>query len=132
VQVSEGPELPLIFGDSDQLQQVFLNLLLNARDAMPDGGQLDITIAANDGGVTVSVCDTGPGIDDAVSKKAFDPFFTTKPAGQGTGLGLAVCYGIVTAHGGTIDVSSNAAGGACFFITLPATLDANLKRRIEA
>jgi signal transduction histidine kinase len=99
------------------LQQVFLNLLLNARDAMPDGGDLRLRLshdaaAGAAGEVSVEVSDTGHGIPEEVLPRVFDPFFTTKGAGRGTGLGLAVCYGIVTAHGGRIEVESGGAGGA--------------------
>jgi signal transduction histidine kinase len=112
--------LPKVYADADQLQQVFLNLLLNARDAMPEGGELCIKTAASEKEVQIEISDNGVGIDDANRQKIFDPFFTTKQAGKGTGLGLAVCYGIVTAHGGRIEVSSNNSNGTSFLITLPA------------
>ena len=112
-------DLPNILADADQLQQVFLNLLLNARDAMPDGGRLAITTSHDEAEVSVSIEDSGTGIEESVRKQLFDPFFTTKPAGKGTGLGLAVCYGIVTAHSGRIDVESNNENGTKFTITLP-------------
>lgn len=111
--------LPEFYADGDQLQQVFLNLFLNARDAMPDGGKLSIKTAQIEKDLQIEIADTGTGIDENDSKKIFDPFFTTKPAGKGTGLGLAVCYGIITAHGGKIEISANDAGGTTFFITLP-------------
>ncbi len=115
-------ETPLISADADQLQQVFLNLLLNARDAMPDGGDLRVTTHfnkdANEVGIEIS--DTGGGIAPDALAHVFDPFFTTKPAGAGTGLGLAVCYGIVTAHGGRIEVASNDdESGTRVRVTLP-------------
>lgn len=113
------PELDPIFADGDQLQQVFLNLLLNSRDAMPDGGNLGISTAAGESEVVVTVADNGTGIDDITRKQLFDPFFTTKPAGKGTGLGLAVCYGIITAHGGRIEAASGVNGGSVFTIRLP-------------
>ena len=106
--------------DADQLQQVFLNLFLNARDAMPNGGDLYISAKRLSGGVEVIVADSGPGMDAEAAKRAFDPFYTTKPAGKGTGLGLPVCYGIITAHGGTIDYETTESGGAGFRITLPS------------
>lgn len=112
-------DLPEVLADADQLQQVFLNLLLNARDAMPDGGKLVITTSQSDSEISVSIEDTGTGIDEAVRKQLFDPFFTTKAAGKGTGLGLAVCYGIVTAHNGRIETSSNASFGAVFTVAIP-------------
>ncbi len=111
--------LTKVFADKDQLQQVFLNLLLNARDAMPDGGELIINTNQNHKELRVEISDDGTGIDDASRKKIFDPFFTTKQAGKGTGLGLAVCYGIITAHGGKIEVSGNESRGTSFLISLP-------------
>jgi signal transduction histidine kinase len=112
--------LPTVIADGDQLQQVFLNLFLNARDAMPDGGRLDIATIRNGNEVTVSVTDRGFGIPHDDAKQIFDPFFTTKPPGKGTGLGLAVCYGIVTAHGGRIELESFRGSGSTFRIILPA------------
>ena len=111
--------LPEIHADSDQLQQVFLNLLLNARDAMPDGGDLLIQTLQSNKDLQIEIADSGIGIKERDAKKIFDPFFTTKPAGKGTGLGLAVCYGIITAHGGKIEVSANSSGGTIFLISLP-------------
>ncbi|MGI9034776.1 MAG: ATP-binding protein [Pyrinomonadaceae bacterium] len=111
--------LPEVFADADQLQQVFLNLFLNSRDAMPEGGNLNIETFFNSSTVQIKISDDGFGIDEKDLKKIFDPFFTTKPTGKGTGLGLAVCYGIITAHGGKIDVSTNENGGAMFLIILP-------------
>lgn len=112
--------LPKVFVDGDQLEQVFLNLLLNARDAMPTGGELSIKTFRSDGSIAVRIADSGVGIEEKNLKKIFDPFFSTKPTGEGTGLGLAVCYGIVTAHNGKIEVESNGDGGTSFLITLPA------------
>ncbi len=112
--------LPKVFADSDQIQQVLLNLLLNARDAMPDGGNLEIRTALIDECVRVEISDTGIGIRGDDAKQIFDPFFTTKLTGDGTGLGLAVCYGILTAHDGSIDVINLEEGGTKFIISLPA------------
>lgn len=112
--------LPKVFADGDQLQQVFLNLLLNARDAMPEGGNLNISTSNGENELQIEISDNGTGIDEANRKKIFDPFFTTKQAGKGTGLGLAVCYGIVTAHGGRIEVLEKEPNGTSFIITLPA------------
>lgn len=108
-----------IFADGDQLQQVFLNIFLNARDAMPDGGCLSVETMKDGHDVRIAIADSGIGIGEGISQQIFDPFFTTKPAGQGTGLGLAVCYGIVTAHGGKIDVSSDTGAGTRFAVSLP-------------
>jgi PAS domain S-box-containing protein len=105
--------------DPDQMQQVFLNLLLNSRDAMPDGGKLDISVQESNGHVIMSFTDTGKGIDADVKDKVFDPFFTTKGPTRGTGLGLSICYSIVKDHGGAIEVSSEKDKGTTFTITLP-------------
>ncbi|HEX8001022.1 MAG TPA: ATP-binding protein [Pyrinomonadaceae bacterium] len=112
---------PHVFADADQLQQVFLNLLLNARDAMPDGGELNVRTQydALDAEIAIEVADTGTGIAPEHRAHVFDPFFTTKPAGTGTGLGLAVCYGIITAHGGRIELSANNGRGTRVRVTLP-------------
>ena len=111
--------LPEVFADGDQLQQVFLNLFLNARDAMPEGGELFIKTRQNNGEVQIEIADSGLGINEKEIKKIFDPFFTTKTAGKGTGLGLAVCYGIITAHGGKIEAVESQSNGAAFLISLP-------------
>jgi signal transduction histidine kinase len=112
---------PPVYADADQLQQVFLNLLLNARDAMPDGGEINIRIRydALAGEITVEIIDTGTGIAPEHLAHVFDPFFTTKAVGAGTGLGLAVCYGIITAHGGRIDIGPNNGRGTRVRVTLP-------------
>jgi signal transduction histidine kinase len=112
--------LPQVFADGDQLQQVFLNLFLNARDALPEGGKVAIGTASESTEVRIAITDNGTGIKSDDVQKIFDPFFTTKPTGQGTGLGLAVCYGIITAHGGKIEVRPNASKGTTFYIALPA------------
>ena len=113
---------PEVSADADQLQQVFLNLLLNARDAMQDGGHLRVTTRFDEEGgeLRVEFADTGHGIAPVDLPRVFDPFFTTKPAGAGTGLGLAVCYGVVTAHGGRIDIEPNDDSGTRVRVTLPA------------
>lgn len=111
--------LPKVFADGDQLQQVFLNLFLNARDALPEGGELEIETSAALSEVRIAISDNGVGIKPDDAQKVFDPFFTTKPAGKGTGLGLAVCYGIITAHHGKIEVAANNTKGTTFHIELP-------------
>jgi signal transduction histidine kinase len=113
------PALPAVLGNASQLQQVLLNLLNNARDAMPGGGRVRICTQLEAGQVLVEVQDTGTGIAPDVLDKIFDPFFTTKEVGKGTGLGLSVSYGIVTAHGGSISVRSAPGQGAAFRLTLP-------------
>ena len=117
---------PLVSADADQLQQVFLNLLLNARDAMPDGGDLALSTRydAGAGELHIEIADTGAGVAPESMSKIFDPFFTTKPAGAGTGLGLAVCYGIVTAHGGRIEVAPNNKRGTLVRVALPVAASA--------
>jgi two-component system NtrC family sensor kinase len=104
--------------DAGQLRQVFDNLVKNAREAMPNGGTLRVSI--EDGGeeFTVRIADTGSGIPEENLPKMFSPFFTTKKVGKGTGLGLSVCYGIVKMHGGTIQASNNPEGGACFTVRI--------------
>ena len=112
-------DLPMISADKDQMQQVLLNFFLNARDAMPDGGELFVGSEFDGREIRIIIRDTGCGIDDSAAKQVFDPFFTTKPAGNGTGLGLAVCYGIVTGHGGSITINSKLNYGTEFVIHLP-------------
>jgi two-component system NtrC family sensor kinase len=112
--------LPRVRGDHERLRQLLLNLLFNAADAL--GGKGRIEVRASNGGDTVqlTVSDDGPGIDEAILDQVFDPFVTTKAAGQGTGLGLAVCYTIVERLGGSIEAGNREQGGAEFEVTLPA------------
>ncbi len=112
--------LPEVYADTDQLQQVFLNLFLNARDAMPDGGEFYIETLQSGKEIQIKIADSGFGIERTDLKKIFDPFYTTKQTGKGTGLGLAVCYGIITAHGGRVEVLNNNGNGTTFTIFLPA------------
>ena len=118
-----GDDLPLVNVDRNQLQQVLLNLTLNACEAMPDGGTLLVSSATTDGCVVIHITDTGCGIERKDLDKSFEPFFTTKPVGKGTGLGLSVSYGIVQQHGGTLEVDSDPGKGTTFTITLPAVAD---------
>lgn len=111
--------VPLAQGNAPKLQQVFMNMILNARDAMPQGGRLEISVEADEHAATVSFRDTGTGIAPENLAKIYDPFFTTKQIGQGTGLGLAVSYGIIQDHGGHIEVDSQPDAGTTFRITLP-------------
>ncbi len=112
--------LPEIRGHPHDLQQVFLNLFLNAIQAMPEGGSLGVEADAVDGAwVRVRVSDTGPGIPQEHLPRIFDPFFTTKDPGKGTGLGLSVSHGIVEEHGGRIEVSSDPGSGTTFSVFLP-------------
>jgi hypothetical protein len=112
-------DLPPAAGNAPKLQQVFMNLILNARDAMPDGGRLEISTESDDDFVIIKFHDTGVGIPPEHLAKIYDPFFTTKQIGKGTGLGLAVSYGIIQDHGGHVGVESSPGEGAIFQITLP-------------
>jgi len=112
--------LPPVRGSANKLQQVFLNLFLNARDAMPAGGMLEVRTAAHNGSVEVEVADTGAGIPREHIHRIFDPFFTTKSNGRGTGLGLSVSYGIIKEHAGKIDVRSTPGKGTSFHVEFPA------------
>lgn len=113
--------LPQVMGDLSRLEEVFLNLLINAVDAMEGQGAITISSRISSSGmVKVTIADTGKGIDKAYLPHIFEPFFTTKEPGQGTGLGLSITYGIVQKHGGMIDVQSEPGKGTTFTITLPA------------
>ncbi|MFC1821483.1 PAS domain S-box protein [Thermodesulfobacteriota bacterium] len=128
-------DLPMIEADSIRLEQVFINLLLNARDAIEEkleatedirkSEELIFRTSSHGDEVTVEVCDTGPGIPEAIKDKIFEPFFTTKKVGKGTGLGLSISYGIIQECGGRIQVVSKNKVGTCFVITLPAWKDEN-------
>jgi len=113
-------ELPRIRGNNTGLQQIFLNLFMNARDAMPSGGMLEVRTFSANGSVEIEVTDTGTGIDSVNIQKIFDPFFTTKSSGRGTGLGLSVSYGIVKELAGKIDVRSTPGKGTSFHLEFPA------------
>jgi PAS domain S-box-containing protein len=116
-----NPDCPQVFGNAGKLQQVFTNLLLNARDAITAGGLIRIsTTPAEDHSLAIEVSDSGMGIAPENVAKIYDPFYTTKGVGRGTGLGLAVSYGIVQEHSGHISVESNPGRGTTFRITLPA------------
>ncbi|MCB2188882.1 MAG: PAS domain S-box protein [Deltaproteobacteria bacterium] len=141
------PRLPLVSADPQQVEQVLLNLGNNARDAMPEGGRLNITTrlvtAGQDPGpgepppgpgdwVLLEVADSGQGMDANTEKHIFEPFFSTKELGQGTGLGLAMVYGIVNAHGGAVSCHTAPGQGACFRIYLPAPAHAQPPARPPA
>jgi len=113
------PDLPPVYGNAGKLQQVFLNLFLNARDAMTAGGTLEIRTWTESSRVRIEVADTGQGIAPENIHRIYDPFFTTKAARKGTGLGLSVTYGIIQEHGGSIEVSNRLSGGARFRLDLP-------------
>jgi two-component system C4-dicarboxylate transport sensor histidine kinase DctB len=121
VTVDLGPEEPVVVGNAIQLEQVFINLLTNARDAVAESPrkQIRIAAAAGYGAVDVTLADSGHGIPPGLERRIFDPFFTTKEVGKGTGLGLSITYGIINEHGGTISVVSPPGEGATFLIHLP-------------
>jgi two-component system, NtrC family, sensor kinase len=114
-------ELPPVLGSMNRLQQVFLNLFMNARDAMPSGGILEIRTACSNGTVEVEILDSGVGISREHLNRIFDPFFTTKVSGRGTGLGLSVSYGIIKEHAGKIDVRSTPGRGTSFRLEFPVS-----------
>jgi two-component system, NtrC family, sensor kinase len=120
--------LPAVHGNAGKLQQVFLNLFLNARDAMTGGGSLEIRSWFEGPSVRIEVSDSGTGIAPEHLQRIYDPFFTTKGARKGTGLGLSVTYGIIQEHGGSIEVSNRPGGGARFHIELPVSKTADSAR----
>jgi two-component system, NtrC family, sensor kinase len=127
------PALEPIHGNAGKLQQVFLNLFLNARDAMDRGGVLEVRTWSEASGARVDVGDTGPGIPPDQMHRIYDPFFTTKAARKGTGLGLAVTYGIIQEHGGSIEVSNRRTGGARFHLELPwFKMEASARKLVNA
>jgi two-component system NtrC family sensor kinase len=113
-------DLPMVNADGGQIQQAVIALATNAIDAMPDGGKLDFRVIGRSNRIVIEVEDTGLGIPIDDMPKIFEPFFTTKEVGKGTGLGLAVCYGIISEHGGRLSVRSNLGKGTTFSIFLPA------------
>jgi len=123
-------DAPEAYGNAGKLQQVFTNLILNARDAIPDGGRIVVaTEIGDDGSLIAEISDTGIGIAPENVAKIYDPFYTTKGVGQGTGLGLAVSYGIVQEHAGRMTVDSTPGHGTTFRITLPT---ARIRARLQA
>jgi two-component system, NtrC family, sensor kinase len=122
LEMTAAPVKP-IWAQGGRLQQVFINIILNALDAMPGGGTLGIDVTAEDRDVVVGISDTGTGIKPQHLPHIFDPFFTTKGIGKGTGLGLSISYAIIKEHGGHISVSSEAGRGTRFSIRIPADLD---------
>jgi len=120
LEIDVGPDLPAVLGNPRDLQQVFLNLFLNAIQAMPEGGTITARgVEAGSGEVRVDVTDTGQGIPEENLASIFDPFFTTKEVGTGTGLGLTVTYGIVEKHHGRLLVESEVGTGTTFSCFLP-------------
>ncbi|MBI5831231.1 MAG: PAS domain S-box protein [Armatimonadetes bacterium] len=119
LRVAASPDELPVLADAGQMEQVLVNLTVNARDAMPNGGSLVVRASRDGDSARLSVTDTGTGIPAHVLPRIFDPFFTTKPEGQGTGLGLATCYGIVQQAGGEITCDSEIGRGTTFTIRLP-------------
>jgi two-component system, NtrC family, sensor kinase len=126
------PQMPVLAADAGQVTQVLVNLVVNAVQAMPRGGRLTIETQVQDGHIVCSVEDTGVGMTEEVLDRLFVPFFTTKEVNQGTGLGLPVVHGIVTAHGGTIDVASTPGTGTKFTIRLPLEPTSDRENRPES
>jgi two-component system NtrC family sensor kinase len=121
-------DLPTIYCDKGQLQQIFLNIINNAIDAIGKDGLIEIGTSLQGGDVLVRIKDSGPGIPPNILKHIFDPFFTTKAPGKGTGLGLSITYGLVKKLGGEITVSSEVGKGATFAIRLPLKPDKSAER----
>jgi len=132
VDVDLDPELPAVHGNAGKLQQVFLNLFLNARDAMGTGGRLEVRSWSEGSGARIEVSDTGHGIAPENLHRIYDPFFTTKGAKKGTGLGLSVTYGIIQEHGGSIEVSNRRGGGATFRVEIPLAVPGSARKPVTA
>jgi two-component system, NtrC family, sensor kinase len=124
------PDLPSVIADAAQIRQVLLNVVRNAREAMPSGGAVSVATRTVDGTVAVDVRDTGPGIDPARLARIFDPFFTTKE--RGTGLGLALAQEIAREHGGELTCVSSPGNGTIFTLRLPAAPDEEIRARPAA
>jgi signal transduction histidine kinase len=129
VRATLADSLPIVRGNAGKLQQVLLNLFLNARDAMPEGGTLTVRSWGEAGFVHVEVADTGQGIAPENLSRIYDPFFTTKGVKRGTGLGLSITYGIVQEHNGIIEVESKIGAGTRFRLEFPGTATPNAARR---
>lgn len=112
-------DLPLVWAKEGAIRSICMNLMMNAVQAMPDGGTLEVATRHEDGKVILEVADTGPGIPDDIAERIWDPFFTTKPPGKGTGLGLSITRGQVERHGGTIRAEKRLSGGTRFVVELP-------------
>jgi signal transduction histidine kinase len=122
------PSDPFVMADAFQVDQLFLNLVLNAGQAMPDGGKLTLSTRRNGNWIVAEVADTGVGIPEEMRERIFDPFFTTRDVGEGTGLGLTVSDSIVSSHGGKIEVRSVAGSGSAFRISFPKLSSRTLER----
>jgi two-component system NtrC family sensor kinase len=118
------PDLPIVASNQSQLQQVFLNLIINAIDAIEKDGLIQIKTQKDDSRIVISIKDNGPGISKENLQKVFDPFFTTKEAGKGTGLGLSASYNIIEKLGGVITAESKLSEGTVFKVKLPIVIPA--------
>jgi signal transduction histidine kinase/ActR/RegA family two-component response regulator len=125
IDMTSGPVT--VEGDKGQLVQALLNIVLNARDALAGTGTIGLSLEAANGVAVISVSDDGPGMDEQTRLRIFEPFFTTKPAGSGTGLGMAITYGIVQGHRGTVSIESTPGKGSTFRIVLPIAGDIGLQ-----
>jgi two-component system NtrC family sensor kinase len=129
------PDLPLTavmaMYDAQQIEQVLINLVTNAVQAMPEGGTLDVSLKETDDKLVITMRDSGEGIPEENIGRIFDPFFTTKPEGEGTGLGLSVSYGIISRHRGLIEVESEVGIGTTFIISLPVRADKSEEPPVE-
>jgi two-component system NtrC family sensor kinase len=117
--VQDLAPLPEIMGDRGKLEQVFINIISNSLEAMPEGGKITLSSSQKNGMIQVRVADTGPGIAEENQSRVFDPFFTTKEIGSGTGLGLSICYGIIKQHHGRIEISSIVGRGTVVTVKIP-------------
>ena len=131
-QLDEG--IPPVYGDSQQLNHLFMNIILNAAQAMNGNGTLTVSTRreANNKRAHIAIADTGPGIPPDVMPQIFDPFYTTKKEGEGTGIGLSLVYGIVENHGGSIKAVNREPKGACFFIELPLSTSPDEEECLES
>jgi two-component system NtrC family sensor kinase len=132
IKSSFAKTLPPISASKNQLRQVFLNLVANARDAMPRGGTLNVTTAADSENIIIEIADEGIGIKEEYLKRIFDSFFTTKDSVKGVGLGLSVCYGFIKDHGGDIQVKSKVDSGTTFTITFPILHEPAEKNQVRS
>jgi signal transduction histidine kinase len=131
--INLAPDLPVIQGDKVQLQQVMLNLIMNAIEAMSAGSPRELIISSKKDGpqsICVSVSDTGPGLDPGSAERIFDAFYTTKPGGMG--IGLSICRSIMQAHGGHLGAHPNSPQGTAFEFTLPAGICNTQEARLDS
>jgi two-component system, NtrC family, sensor kinase len=116
LQVEDVPSIPI---NTIKMEQVFINIIGNSIDAMPNGGRLEVTATSLHDAIKIVISDNGKGISENILSKVFDPFFTTKQMNEGTGLGLSICHGIIEQHGGEIELANNSLGGVDAIILLP-------------